>query len=119
MRILNDHGGVFGLWVNKKNLGLVAVFDLGGGTFDISILRVTDGVFEVLATNGDTALGGRRLGSRYLKHLKPDVAAAWGPSWEKAPRGARPSFGKAEEAKKALSDSTKPSCVRPGNGRVF
>ena len=38
--------------------GVIAVYDLGGGTFDISILRVKDGVFEVLATNGDTHLGG-------------------------------------------------------------
>jgi Fe-S protein assembly chaperone HscA len=44
--------------LDKKTMGTIAVFDLGGGTFDISILRVKDGVFEVLATNGDTALGG-------------------------------------------------------------
>jgi molecular chaperone HscA len=40
--------------------GLYAVYDLGGGTFDISLLRLTRGVFEVVATGGDAALGGRR-----------------------------------------------------------
>src|SRR5207245_3798643 len=44
--------------VDKKHAGLIAVYGLGGGTFDISILRVEDGVFQVLATNGDTHLGG-------------------------------------------------------------
>lgn len=44
--------------VPASNSGLIAVFDLGGGTFDISILRIEDGIYEVLATNGDTFLGG-------------------------------------------------------------
>ena len=44
--------------LDKKNRGTIAVYDLGGGTFDISILKVEDGVFEVLATSGDTHLGG-------------------------------------------------------------
>ena len=44
--------------LDKKQNGIVAVYDLGGGTFDISILRLHDGIFEVIATNGDTRLGG-------------------------------------------------------------
>src|SRR4051812_643551 len=44
--------------LDKKKNGIVAVYDLGGGTFDISILRLHDGIFEVIATNGDTHLGG-------------------------------------------------------------
>src|SRR3954471_3445534 len=44
--------------LDQKNRGIIAVYDLGGGTFDISILKVEDGVFEVLATSGDTHLGG-------------------------------------------------------------
>src|SRR5258707_181515 len=44
--------------IDKKQNGIVAVYDLGGGTFDISILRLHDGIFEVIATNGDTHLGG-------------------------------------------------------------
>ena len=44
--------------LDKKNRGTIAVYDLGGGTFDISILKVEDGVFQALATSGDTHLGG-------------------------------------------------------------
>src|SRR4029434_4541778 len=60
--------------LDQKNRGTVAVYDLGGGTFDISILRVEDGVFEVLSTNGDTHLGGddidNLLVQRVLRELE-------------------------------------------------
>jgi Fe-S protein assembly chaperone HscA len=59
LRIINEPTAAslaYGL--DKKHAGLIAVYDLGGGTFDISILRVEDGVFQVLATHGDTHLGG-------------------------------------------------------------
>jgi Fe-S protein assembly chaperone HscA len=59
MRIINEPTAAslaYGL--DKRHAGLIAVYDFGGGTFDISILRVEDGVFQVLATGGDTHLGG-------------------------------------------------------------
>ncbi len=59
LRIINEPTAAslaYGL--DKRHTGIIAVYDLGGGTFDISILRVEDGVFQVLATNGDTHLGG-------------------------------------------------------------
>jgi molecular chaperone DnaK len=59
LRIINEPTAAslaYGL--DQRNRGTIAVYDLGGGTFDISILRVEDGVFQVLATNGDTHLGG-------------------------------------------------------------
>jgi len=59
MRIINEPTAAslaYGL--DKRHQGLIAVYDLGGGTFDISILKVEDGVFQVLATGGDTHLGG-------------------------------------------------------------
>src|SRR5205085_4276263 len=59
MRIINEPTAAslaYGL--DKRHSGLIAVYDLGGGTFDISILRVEDGVFQVLSTGGDTHLGG-------------------------------------------------------------
>jgi Fe-S protein assembly chaperone HscA len=59
LRIINEPTAAslaYGL--DKRHEGIIAVYDLGGGTFDISILRVEDGVFQVLATNGDTHLGG-------------------------------------------------------------
>jgi len=64
---------------DKTHDGLIAVYDFGGGTFDISILRVEDGVFQVLATNGDTRLGGddidRLLIERFLSELSDDDSA--------------------------------------------
>src|ERR671923_2387874 len=59
LRIINEPTAAslaYGL--DRRNRGTIAVYDLGGGTFDISILKVEDGVFQVLATNGDTHLGG-------------------------------------------------------------
>jgi molecular chaperone HscA len=61
LRLLNEPTAAavaYGLEHNQQDQGTVAVFDLGGGTFDISILRMEQGVFEVLATGGDSALGG-------------------------------------------------------------
>jgi molecular chaperone HscA len=61
LRIVNEPTAAslaYGLGLNKGEEKTIAVYDLGGGTFDISILRIADGVFEVLSTNGDTYLGG-------------------------------------------------------------
>ena len=58
-RIINEPtAAALAYGLDKKKTGTVAVYDLGGGTFDISILEIGDGVFEVKATNGDTKLGG-------------------------------------------------------------
>ncbi len=70
LRVINEPTAAalaFGL-DNKKDL-LVAVYDLGGGTFDISILEMQAGVFEVRSTNGDTFLGGEDFDNAILKHL--------------------------------------------------
>ncbi len=61
LRIVNEPTAAslaYGIGLNKEEEKIIAVYDLGGGTFDVSILRITSGVFEVLATNGDTYLGG-------------------------------------------------------------
>ena len=61
MRIVNEPTAAalaYGLGLNKEEEKTIAVYDLGGGTFDISILKITNGIFEVLSTNGDTYLGG-------------------------------------------------------------
>src|SRR6185369_16192849 len=70
LRIINDPTAAslaYGL--DKKHSGVIAVYDLGGGTFDISILRVEDGVFQVLATNGDTHLGGDDIDLRLMQKV--------------------------------------------------
>src|SRR6476659_7859057 len=64
--------------LDKKQNGIVAVYDLGGGTFDISILRLHEGIFEVLATNGDTHLGGDDIDNRLLRIALEDIQSEWG-----------------------------------------
>lgn len=61
LRVINEPTAAslaYGLGLHKEESKLIAVYDLGGGTFDISILKITNGIFEVLSTNGDTYLGG-------------------------------------------------------------
>src|SRR5262249_600867 len=59
LRIINEPtAAALAYGLDKKNTGTIAVYDLGGGTFDVSILEIGDGVFEVKSTNGDTFLGG-------------------------------------------------------------
>ena len=61
LRIINEPTAAslaYGIGLNKEEEKIIAVYDLGGGTFDISILRIANGIFEVLSTNGDTYLGG-------------------------------------------------------------
>ena len=79
VRIVNEPTAAslaYGL--HRRRDGLIAVYDLGGGTFDISILRVKDGVFEVLATNGDTHLGGDDLDRAVQNAFLDDIRARHG-----------------------------------------
>lgn len=70
LRILNEPtAAVLAYGLDKITEGTVAVYDLGGGTFDISILKVKDGVFQVLATNGNTHLGGDDIDNRLSEFL--------------------------------------------------
>jgi len=85
LRIINEPTAAslaYGL--DKRNRGTVAVYDLGGGTFDISILKVEDGVFQVLATNGDTHLGGDDIDRLLTESVLADIAgpAARNPAYE-------------------------------------
>ena len=69
-RIVNEPtAAALAYGLEKKKTGKIAVFDLGGGTFDISILEVGDGVYEVLSTNGDTHLGGDDFDNALLQHV--------------------------------------------------
>jgi molecular chaperone DnaK len=70
LRIINEPtAAALAYGLDKKNSGMIAVYDLGGGTFDISILEIGDGVFEVKSTNGDTFLGGEDFDSRIIDYL--------------------------------------------------
>jgi molecular chaperone DnaK len=103
VRLLNEPTAAslaYGL--DKKEEGLIAVYDLGGGTFDISILRLHTGIFEVLSTNGDTRLGGddidQRIAERFLLLGLPEAQ-------QHDPHIASRARQVAEEAKRLLSDT--------------
>jgi molecular chaperone HscA len=71
LRIVNEPTAAslaYGLGLEKEGEKTIAVYDLGGGTFDISILKITNGIFEVLSTNGDTYLGGDDMDRSIMKH---------------------------------------------------
>jgi molecular chaperone DnaK len=79
VRIVNEPtAAALAYGLDRLKDGVVAVYDLGGGTFDISILRVKDGVFEVLATNGDTHLGGDDFDRAIVIWLLEDIRARHG-----------------------------------------
>ena len=69
-RIINEPtAAALAYGLDKKKSGTIAVYDLGGGTFDVSILELGDGVFEVKSTNGDTSLGGEDFDNAIVNHL--------------------------------------------------
>ncbi|GAA0538417.1 Fe-S protein assembly chaperone HscA [Chitinophaga japonensis] len=106
LRIINEPTAAslaYGLGLHPGEEKTIAVYDLGGGTFDISILKISDGVFEVLSTNGDTCLGGDDLDYAIVMH--------WASLHEISPEALGSNKGlaqelrlKAEAAKKQLSD---------------
>jgi molecular chaperone DnaK len=70
LRIINEPtAAALAYGLDKKSTGTIAVYDLGGGTFDVSILEIGDGVFEVKSTNGDTFLGGEDFDMRLVEYL--------------------------------------------------
>ncbi|MDB4951909.1 MAG: dnaK, partial [Gemmatimonadetes bacterium] len=70
LRIINEPtAAALAYGMDKKHAGVIAVYDLGGGTFDISILEIGDGVFEVKSTNGDTFLGGEDFDARVIDYF--------------------------------------------------
>jgi molecular chaperone DnaK len=79
LRLVNEPtAAALAYGLDKRKEGIVAVYDLGGGTFDISILKLHDGIFEVLATNGDTHLGGDDIDNRLLRIALEDIQSEWG-----------------------------------------
>jgi Fe-S protein assembly chaperone HscA len=79
LRLVNEPtAAALAYGLDKRRQGIVAVYDLGGGTFDISILRLHEGIFEVLATHGDTHLGGDDIDNLLLRIALEDIASEWG-----------------------------------------
>src|SRR5665213_3443972 len=70
LRIINEPtAAALAYGLERKGSGIIAVYDLGGGTFDISVLEIGDGVFEVKSTNGDTFLGGEDFDKKIIDYL--------------------------------------------------
>src|SRR4051794_179622 len=107
MRIINEPTAAslaYGL--DKKKNEKIAVFDLGGGTFDISILDVGDGVFEVKATNGDTHLGGDDFDQVLIDYVAGEFQKQTGIDLRKDPMALQRLKEACEQAKKDLSQQT-------------
>src|SRR5439155_5307799 len=106
LRIINEPTAAslaYGL--DKKKDEKIAVFDLGGGTFDISILEVGDGVFEVKSTNGDTFLGGDDFDQRIMDYLADEFRKDQGVDLRKDRMALQRLKEAAEKAKCELSSS--------------
>ena len=74
LRIINEPtAAALAYGLDKKSSGTIAVYDLGGGTFDVSVLEIGDGVFEVKSTNGDTFLGGEDFDMRLVEYFRRRV----------------------------------------------
>ncbi len=107
LRIINEPTAAslaYGL--DKKSNETILVFDLGGGTFDVSILEVGDGVFEVLATSGDTHLGGDDFDKKIVDFLASEFARAEGIDLRKDKQALQRLTEAAEKAKIELSSVT-------------
>ncbi|MFT5234526.1 MAG: molecular chaperone DnaK [Candidatus Krumholzibacteriia bacterium] len=106
-RIINEPtAAALAYGLERKGEETIAVFDLGGGTFDISILEIVDGVFSVLATNGDTHLGGDDFDQRIMDHLVDTFIKQEGIDLSKDPMAQQRLKEAAELAKRELSSST-------------
>lgn len=101
LRLLNEPtAAAVAYGLDKQDEGIIAVYDLGGGTFDISLLRLSKGVFEVLATGGDSALGGDDFDRAIMQHLCSQLPA----SDSLTPSQERELLNLSCELKEALSD---------------
>jgi len=106
LRIINEPtAAALAYGLEKKDGKKIAVYDLGGGTFDISILEIGDGVFEVLATNGDTFLGGEDFDMRIVDYLAAEFNKDQGIDLRKDKLALQRLKEEAEKAKKELSST--------------
>jgi molecular chaperone DnaK len=107
LRIINEPtAAALAYGLDKKESGIIAVYDLGGGTFDVSILEVGDGVFEVKSTNGDTFLGGEDFDQRIIDHIADEFQKENGIDLRSDKLALQRMKEAAEKAKIELSSST-------------
>lgn len=107
MRIINEPtAAAIAYGLNKKGEKNILVFDLGGGTFDVTLLTIDDGVFEVLATNGDTHLGGEDFDQRVMDYMMKLFKRKYSKDISKDKRALAKLRRECEKAKRALSSQT-------------
>jgi molecular chaperone DnaK len=107
LRIINEPtAAALAYGLEKKGSGKISVYDLGGGTFDVSILEVGDGVFEVKSTNGDTFLGGEDFDKRLMDYLADEFKKEQGIDLRKDRLALQRLKDAAEKAKIELSSAT-------------
>ncbi|MDX2235261.1 MAG: molecular chaperone DnaK [Hyphomonadaceae bacterium] len=115
LRIINEPTAAalaYGLDKTATNK-TIAVYDLGGGTFDVSVLEIGDGVFEVRSTNGDTFLGGEDFDSRIVSYIADEFKKQHGVDLRLDPLALQRLRSKAEEAKKELSTTSEYTVNEP------
>ena len=107
LRLVNEPtAAALAYGLDKKQNGIVAVYDLGGGTFDVSILKLHDGIFEVIATNGDTHLGGDDIDNLLITIALNDIRGDFELDLRDIPEAVQSIRKAVIEAKIALSSQT-------------
>jgi molecular chaperone DnaK len=107
LRIINEPtAAALAYGMDKRKSGTIAVYDLGGGTFDVSILEIGDGVFEVKSTNGDTFLGGEDFDMRLVNYLADEFQKEQGIDLRRDKLALQRLKESAEKAKIELSSTT-------------
>ena len=107
LRIINEPtAAALAYGLDKKEAGTIAVYDLGGGTFDVSILEIGDGVFEVKSTNGDTFLGGEDFDAKIIDYLADEFHKEQGIDLRKDKLALQRLKEASEKAKCELSSAT-------------
>jgi len=114
LRIINEPtAAALAYGLDKKELKTIAVYDLGGGTFDITILEIDDGLFEVKSTNGDTFLGGEDFDMRIVNYLADEFKKANGVDLTKDKMALQRLKEAAEKAKIELSSASQTEINQP------
>ena len=114
LRIINEPtAAALAYGLDKKDAKTIAVYDLGGGTFDITILEIDDGLFEVKSTNGDTFLGGEDFDMRIVNYLADEFKKEHGVDLTKDKMALQRLKEAAEKAKIELSSSTQTEINQP------
>ncbi|MBI1982109.1 MAG: molecular chaperone DnaK, partial [Candidatus Levybacteria bacterium] len=114
LRIINEPtAAALAYGLDKKNVHTIAVYDLGGGTFDISILELGEGVYEVKSTNGDTHLGGDNFDQKIVEYMADEFQKENGVDLKRDPQALQRLRESAEKAKIELSTASEAEINQP------